>query len=176
MHSYTIDRIGNQDTTYTTVTSPSPGWTITTQVNQLFREDGIKFYFQYLAKTTDEMIMPYSKQIMNTTEFVDIVVNSWGAPVTGSNHLTVQNNFLSQNVPNPFQTETAISYSLLKPGIIRLSVVDLYGREVNVLENSFKAKGNHTVNFNAYSLKPGVYLCKLSSDGFSTVRKMLLTE
>jgi len=176
MHSYTIDRIGNQDTTYTTVTSPSPGWTITTQVNQLFREDGIKFYFQYLVKTTDEMIMPYSKQIMNTTEFVDIVVNSWGAPVTGSNHSTVQNNFLSQNVPNPFQTETAISYSLRKPGIIRLSVVDLYGREVNVLENSYKAKGNHTVNFNAYGLKPGVYLCKLTYDGFSAVRKMLLTE
>jgi len=176
MNSYNIDRIGNQDTTYTTVTSPSPGWTITTEVHQLFQEDGIKYFFQYIAKTTDEMIMPYSKQISISIEFVDIVVNRWDAPVTGSNHLTVPNNYLSQNVPNPFRTETAISYSLLKPGIVRVSVVDLYGREVNVLENSYKVKGNHSVNLNASGLKPGIYFCKLTCDGFSSVRKMLLTD
>jgi hypothetical protein len=175
-HSYAIDRKGNQDTTYTTVTSPSPSWTVTTEVHQLFREDGIKFYFQYLAKTTTEYVMENSKQISNRTESVDIVVNSWGAPVTGSNYLKVQDNFLSQNVPNPFQTETAISYSLLKPGTVRISVIDLYGREVNVLENSYKKNGNHTVNFNAAGLNPGIYFCKLACDGFSSVRKMLLTE
>jgi hypothetical protein len=176
MNSYTIDRVGNHDTTYTTVSTPTAGWSITTEVHQMFREDGIKYFFQYIAKTTDEMIMPYSKQISISTEFVDIVVNKWDAPVTGSNYLTVPNNFLSQNIPNPFQTETAISYSLLKPGNVRISVVDLYGREVNVLENSYKEKGNHTVNFNAAGFKPGIYLYKLSCDGFSTVRKMLLTE
>ena len=176
MNSYTIDRVGNHDTTYTTVTTPTAGWTITTEVHQMFREDGIKFFFQYIAKTTDEMIMPYSKQISISTEFVDIVVNSWDAPVTGSNYITRQNNFLSQNVPNPFQTETAISYSLLKSGTVRVSVVDIYGREVDVLEYSYKEKGSHSVNFNASGLKPGIYFCKLIGDGFSSVKKMILIE
>jgi hypothetical protein len=80
MNSYTIDGVGSQDTTYTTVTSPSPGYTITTQVNQLFREDGIKFYFQYLAKTVTVQETENSKQVSNTTEFVDICINSWGKP------------------------------------------------------------------------------------------------
>jgi hypothetical protein len=175
-HSYTVDIAGNQDTTYTTVTSPSPGWTITTEVHQLFREDGIKFYFQLLSKTTDEMIMPYSKQIANTTEFVDIVVNSWGAPTNSSKSFAEQNNFLSQNTPNPFHSETIIGYSLLKPGTVRVSVVDLYGREVSLLENSYKNAGNYSMNFNAYGLKSGIYFCKLTGDGFSSVRKMLLTK
>ncbi len=80
MNSYTIDGVGFQDTTYTTVTSPSPGRTITTEVHQLFREEGIKYYFQYLAKTTTEYVMENSKQVSNTTEFVDISINSWGKP------------------------------------------------------------------------------------------------
>jgi hypothetical protein len=176
MNSYNIDRIGNQDTTYTTVSSPSPGWSITREVHQLFREDGIKFYFQYLATTTTEYGMENSKQTTKTTESVDVVINSWGTPVTGSNHISAPNNFLSQNVPNPFQTKTAISYSLLKPGVVRISVVDLYGREVNLLENSYNEKGDHTVNFDGSALKPGIYFCKLTCDGFSAVRKMMLTE
>lgn len=176
MNSYTIDRVGNQDTTYTTVTSPSPGWTVTTEVNQYFREDGIKFYFQYLARTNTEYVMENSKQTSKTTEFVDVVINSWGAPATSSKSIIEQDNFLSQNVPNPFQTKTVISYSLLKPGTIRVAVVDLYGREVSLVENSFKEKGNHSVNFNSSGLKPGIYFCKLIGDDFSFVRKMLMIE
>jgi hypothetical protein len=175
-HSYTIDRIGNQDTTYTTVTSLSLGWTVTTEVNQLFREDGIKFYFQLLTRTTTEYVMENSKQTTRTVEFVDVVINSWGAPSTSSKSITEQDNFLSQNIPNPFQNETIISYSILKPGTIRLSVVDLYGREVSLIENSFKEKGNHSVNFNSSGLKPGIYFCKLTGDDFSFVRKMLMIE
>jgi hypothetical protein len=175
-HSYTIDGVGFQDTTYTTVTSPSVGSTITTEVHQLFREDGIKFYFQYFAKTTDEIIGVNSKQITNTTEFVDIAINSWGAPTNSSYYLANRNNYLSQNTPNPFHAETLIRFSLIKPGTVRLSVVDLYGREVSLLENSYKDAGNHSVNFNASGLKPGIYFCKLTGDGFSSVRKMLLIK
>jgi hypothetical protein len=175
-HSYTIDGVGFLDTTYTTVTSPSLGWTITTKVNQLLFDDGIKFHLLYKVTTTAEYLIENSKQTSQTTEFVDVVINSWGAPVTGSKSITEQNNFLRQNVPNPFQNETIISYSLLKPGTVRVSVVDLYGREVNLVENSYKEKGIHSVNFNASGLKPGIYFCKLTSNGFSSVRKMLLTE
>lgn len=175
-NSYTIDRVGNQDTTYTTVTFPSPGWTITTEVSQLFREDGIKFYFQLFSRTTTEFVMETSKQTTRTVEFVDFVINSWNGQMTSSNHGTEQNNFLIRNAPNPFQTETVISYSILKPGIYRISVFDLYGREVSVVENSFKEKGNHSVHFNASGLKPGIYFCKLTGAGFSAVRKMSLIE
>ncbi len=176
MHSYTIDGIGNQDTTYSDITFPSPGWTVTTEVDQLFREDGNKFYFQYLAITNREYVIDNSKQTSRTTEFVDIVINSWGKPTTSNNSFVEQNNFLSQNVPNPFQTETVIGYLLLNPGTVRLSVADLYGREVCLLENSHKEAGNHSVNFNASGLNPGIYFCKLTCDGFSSVRKMLMIK
>jgi hypothetical protein len=176
MHSYTIDRVGNHDTTYTTVTSPAFGWTTTTEVNQLFREDGIKFYFQLLTRTTTEYVMENSRQTTRTVEFVDVVVNKWGAPTGSHKSFTELNNFLFQNTPNPFYAETAISYSLDKPETVRLSVVDLYGREVSLLENSFKQEGSHSVNFNGSGLKPGIYFCKITGDGFSAVRKMLLVD
>lgn len=176
MNSYNIEGVGSQDTTYTIVTSLSPDWTKTTEVHQLFREDGIKFYFQLLSKTTDVMIGADSKQTTNTTEFVDIVINSWGAPTNSNKSFAEQYNYLTQNIPNPFYTETTISYSLQKPATVRLSVIDLYGRQVRLIENSYKEKGNHSVNFNASGLKPGIYFCKLTGEGFSSVRKMLLIE
>ena len=176
MNSYNIEGVGFQDTTYTTVTSLSPGWTKTTEVHQLFREDGIKFYFQYLAITTDEMIQENSKQITRTTEFADININSWRGNTNYSNYFTNPYSFLNQNTPNPFYKETSISYSLQKPDIVRLSVIDLYGREISLLENSYKKEGNHSVNFNASGLKPGIYFCKFTCDGFSSVKKMLLIE
>jgi hypothetical protein len=173
MHSYNIDRVGSQDTTYTEVTHLSAGVTITTEVQQLFREDGIKFYFQLLEKVTTEQITANSKHITTTKEFADICVNSWGAP-SGINRINSPGSTLSQNSPNPFYPETTIRYSLTKPGTVRLSVVDIYGREVQLLENTFKYEGNHSVNFNASNLKPGVYFCKLTCDGFSSTKKMLL--
>lgn len=174
-HSYTIDGVGPQDTTYTEVTHPSAGWTITREVHQFFREDKIKFYFQYLVKTTEEIIMVSSKQVTITSEFIYITINSWGTP-SASNYITNPYGYLGQNSPNPFYSETTIRYTLQKPGDIRLSVIDLCGREVSLLEKSFKEAGDHSVNFNATGLKPGIYFCKLSHDGFSSVRKMLLIK
>jgi hypothetical protein len=176
MHSYNIDGVGSKDTTYTTVTSPSLGWTITTEVNQMFREDGIKFYFQYLVRTTTEYVTDNSKQTTRTTEFVDFLINSWGKPATGSKSFAEENNFLRQNTPNPFQTETVIGYLLQKPGTVRVTVIDLVGQEVCLLENSYQEAGDHRVNFNASGLKPGIYFYKLTCDGFSSVRKMLLIK
>jgi hypothetical protein len=55
-----------------------------------------------------------------------------------------------------------------------LSVIDVYGREVRLLEHSFKGEGNYSEIFNASGLNPGVYFCKLTCDGFTSAKKMLL--
>lgn len=173
IHSYTIHGVGSFDTTYTEVTTPAEGWTITREVNEFFREDGIKFFYQYWVKTNEEHVLDNSRQFTKTVELINLTINSYLFP-TNNGHVRAPYCELSQNTPNPFSTETIIRYSLLEPGTIRLSVFDPYGREVNLLENSFREAGDHSVNFNASGLEPGVYLCKLSCNGFSSVRKMLL--
>jgi hypothetical protein len=173
LHSYTVHGVGSFDTTYTEVTTPAEGWTIIREVDEFFREDGIRFFYQYYVKTNEEHILDNSKQITKTVESITLTINSYRFPDNIS-QVPAPSSELSQNTPNPFSSETVIRYSLPEPGTIRLSVLDPYGREVSLLEHSFREAGDHSVNFNASGLKPGVYLCKLSCNGFSSVRKMLL--
>jgi glucuronoarabinoxylan endo-1,4-beta-xylanase len=83
---------------------------------------------------------------------------------------------LSQNYPNPFSTATTIEYSIAEAGFVKLSIYDISGREVETLVEEFKPAGKYTFTFKVNDLSPGVYFYKLSSDGNSIQRKMLLLK
>ncbi|MDQ3021509.1 MAG: T9SS type A sorting domain-containing protein [Bacteroidota bacterium] len=83
---------------------------------------------------------------------------------------------LSQNYPNPFNPTTVINYQLPKDGNVKISVFDNSGKEIMNLVNGFKTAGYYTINFNASSLSSGIYYYKLSSDNFSSVKKMMLIK
>ncbi|MEO8209451.1 MAG: T9SS type A sorting domain-containing protein, partial [bacterium] len=83
---------------------------------------------------------------------------------------------LSQNYPNPFNPSTRIDYQLAKDGNVRISVFDNSGKEVMTLVNEFKTAGYYTANLIASTLPSGVYFYKISSDNFSSVKKMILLK
>lgn len=83
---------------------------------------------------------------------------------------------LQQNYPNPFNPSTVISYSLPKDAKVRLSVVDILGRECRSLVNGLQPAGEHEITFDAANLAGGVYFCVLRAEGFNATRKMLLLK
>ena len=83
---------------------------------------------------------------------------------------------LEQNYPNPFNPNTKINFSLPKSGFAKIVVYDSKGSEVETLVNENKQAGNYTVNFNASVLSSGIYFYKISSGGFSDVKKMMLIK
>jgi hypothetical protein len=97
-----------------------------------------------------------------------------GAP--SANHGVVTEYALHQNHPNPFNPETTISYDLMEAGFVSLKIYDLLGREVATLVSSEKAAGRQTVVFSAQDLPSGVYICSLSVNDYTAVRKMVLLK
>jgi len=98
---------------------------------------------------------------------------------------------LSQNYPNPFNPTTTINYSIpfvisnpsgesggksQRISNVSLKVYDMLGREVATLVDEQKAPGNYSALFDASNFGSGVYYCKLTSGGFSAVRKMILLK
>ncbi|MCX6164548.1 MAG: T9SS type A sorting domain-containing protein, partial [Ignavibacteriae bacterium] len=83
---------------------------------------------------------------------------------------------LSQNYPNPFNPVTKIKYSIPKAGLVKLSVYDILGKEVEVLVNEYRVPGNYIVDFEASKLFSGVYFYKLTSGDFSDTKKMMLIK
>ena len=90
---------------------------------------------------------------------------------------TVAQSFeLSQNYPNPFNPTTTIRYSLPQAGFVTLKVYDLLGREVMSVVNQHQSEGSYTVSLDASTLATGMYVYKLESGSFTSVKKMLLLK
>jgi hypothetical protein len=81
---------------------------------------------------------------------------------------------LSQNFPNPFNPSTTIEYSIPTRGNIRLAVYDHLGREIAVLADGEHQAGTHSSRFTATEQPSGVYMYRLSWNGNSVARRMVL--
>ena len=76
---------------------------------------------------------------------------------------------VANSYPNPFRTETRISYGMHKPGELSIVVYNALGREVAELENTVVQPGRHEVMWdgkdNAGAQVPaGLYIVRFRSD------------
>jgi hypothetical protein len=98
-------------------------------------------------------------------------------PVGINNQATLPDKFvLNQNYPNPFNPITKIEYTLFRSATVRLSVFDITGREIAVLENGWKSRGNHTVRFNGNKFSSGIYFYRLEAGDMVLTGKMVLLK
>lgn len=83
---------------------------------------------------------------------------------------------LDQNHPNPFNPTTALSYQLTVLGRATLIIYDAIGREMSVLVNEEKEAGSYSVQFDASKLASGIYFARLTANGKTQIRKMILMK
>lgn len=79
---------------------------------------------------------------------------------------------LSQNYPNPFNPKTEITFALPEPSTVRLTVLDLLGREVAMLEDRVLPAGYQTARWNGRNAKgepvgSGLYFYRINAVGES---------
>jgi hypothetical protein len=116
------------------------------------------------------MMLKYRlKQVDNdgSFDYSDEILAEVGSPTRFS---------LKQNFPNPFNPVTKIEFSLPDKQPVQLKIYDALGKEVRTLFNEEKSAGDHSINFNGDGLVSGVYYYKLSANGFSEIKKMLLLK
>jgi hypothetical protein len=83
---------------------------------------------------------------------------------------------LSQNYPNPFNPTTSFRYQLPEIGHVTITVHDLLGRLVAVLQDGIVQAGTHTINFDASYLSSGVYIYQLKTEDVILTRKFILLK
>lgn len=86
---------------------------------------------------------------------------------------------LAQNFPNPFNPETQIQYTVLKPANIEVKIFNLLGQEMTTLADRRHSPGSYSVTWDSRDrfgkLAPsGIYLYRLSAGEFSETRRMVL--
>ncbi|MBK6913221.1 MAG: T9SS type A sorting domain-containing protein [Ignavibacteriales bacterium] len=122
---------------------------------------------------TVEFILTDNKSVFQTRQFI----LRYAAPTEYK---------LEQNYPNPFNPTTKIRFTIPaspksspKEGTfenVTLKVYDILGNEVTTLTNEQKEPGYYEVDFNASNFASGVYLYRLQSGDYISMKKMLLLK
>ena len=89
---------------------------------------------------------------------------------------------LEQNYPNPFNPTTTMQYSISVGAdanpfrYVTLTVYDALGREAATLVNEVKEAGTYSQQFDGARLSSGMYFARLTSNGRTQIRKLLLMK
>jgi hypothetical protein len=107
-------------------------------------------------------------------DFIVQVVSSIG--IKQNSNIIPKSFSLSQNYPNPFNPNTSIEFDIAKEGFTRLEVYDIAGNFTEELVKDNLKAGTYKINWNAVNLSSGVYFYRLTAEGYSETRKMILLK
>ncbi len=100
--------------------------------------------------------------------------------LAGADHSEIPSGFeLYQNYPNPFNPSTTISYRLSRKSEINVTIFNIQGQKVKVLENGAKAAGFYELQWDGTNqfgstVASGVYLYELKAYNYRKVKRMVL--
>jgi photosystem II stability/assembly factor-like uncharacterized protein len=103
--------------------------------------------------------------------------NLWRRPLSDFNAVKEGSYAQSETLqcfPNPSSSQTTISFSLAQPSVVGLSVVDVLGREIKLMDSKEMSEGKHSVKWNVEHVESGVYLCRFVSNSTAETRKLLI--
>ncbi len=89
---------------------------------------------------------------------------------------------LNQNYPNPFNPTTTISFALPTKDVVRLEVYDMLGKLVSTIVDGKELNaGTYNVTWdgtdrNGTRASSGVYLYRIQTSSFSSVKKMMMLK
>jgi hypothetical protein len=78
--------------------------------------------------------------------------------------------------PNPFNPKTTIAYALPEAVPVNLSVYNVSGQLVVVLNDGMREAGIHEVAWNAPEIASGIYIYRIEAGDFTCIRKMILIK
>jgi len=89
---------------------------------------------------------------------------------------------LEQNYPNPVNLahansrSTIIQYSVNTPQNVQLSLYDILGRRITVIDEGFRSTGTQRIYFDASNLATGVYFYRLETRYAVQVKKLFIVD
>lgn len=88
---------------------------------------------------------------------------------------------MHQNIPNPFNPSTKLSFEMAADGNVRLKVYDAAGRLVATLVDEHRGAGSHEVTWDGRDdagrmSSAGVYMYRLEAGNFIETKRMVLIK
>jgi hypothetical protein len=84
--------------------------------------------------------------------------------------------YLGPNYPNPFNPLTTIKFGLPHPADLELSIYNIMGQRIQVLQSGQITAGHHEISWDASGQSSGVYFAVFESQEFNQVAKLILVK
>lgn len=125
------------------------------------RQDWIREYLLEISGNYSHIPITTGPVVMPVAEF----------PIVADRHERMK---LWQNVPNPVNSVTTLSYSLAKGGVTTLVVTDMVGRTIRTVVNEVQSKGEYSITVSVEDLPSGIYFYRLTCGDEAQVRMMTI--
>jgi len=86
---------------------------------------------------------------------------------------TIADKITLQNYPNPFSEGTAINYEISTQAAVELTVFNVLGSKIDVLEKATKQSGVHHLEWNPQNLPEGIYILQLRVNDQILTKRMI---
>jgi hypothetical protein len=83
---------------------------------------------------------------------------------------------LYPNFPNPFNATTTIQYEISEPSLVTVSIYNLRGQLVKIIQSEWLQPGYQQLNWDAGQLSSGLYFFRVSAGEQIATRKCLLIK
>ncbi len=149
--------------TYFTPTASNGTWGVASvTLPSIVAQPNIRFKFEFTGGSYG-----------NNFYIDDVTVSEYGvgiqSPNSGSTALTT--------FPNPSNGAFTLTYSLAEASDVRVTIVDVTGREIIQVSNEKQTAGYHQQLVkadNAQALSKGIYFLKLQANGETNVKKLVI--
>ncbi|MDE2835353.1 MAG: DUF1501 domain-containing protein [Bacteroidota bacterium] len=126
----------------------------------------LQHWFGFAPRASEEVLGQAFEPVEFVQDPADPIVTSSQQPALPDQPV------LHQNYPNPFRSQTTVSFTLHRPVETLLQVYDLTGRQVRSLPLGIRPAGTHAVTVEVANLSSGTYLYRLIADRQAFSRKM----
>jgi hypothetical protein len=83
---------------------------------------------------------------------------------------------VAQNVPNPFNPSTTISFNIPEASKVSVGIFNVAGQKVATTANDYMSAGNHLVTWDASGCSAGVYFYTVKAGDYAKTMKMTLVK
>jgi hypothetical protein len=80
------------------------------------------------------------------------------------------------NYPNPFSDRTIIEFTLPKSSKVTIDVLNILGQPVDTIIEARFSSGRHLVQWEPCGIPSGIYLCRMQTNSFMKVQKLLIIK
>ena len=108
------------------------------------------------------------------SDWVDSRLPIVGNGITGTKEgFFNKHNYLEDCYPNPVKDKTVFSFRINSKSRVKLDLLDMQGKLINVILDEERNEGLHHVTFDLKSLKTGTYLYRIQSGSLGKTKKLV---